>query len=79
MSATIWTLVLVIVAYSVGKGIGKAQGRTLGRRDQLPPIHLMLELEGNVIGGLSIGGVRVAHGPDCHHNDPPVGPPPRRS
>ncbi|QGH75310.1 hypothetical protein I5G61_gp62 [Mycobacterium phage Quesadilla] len=74
------TILGFLAFYAVGKGIGRAQGRAAGRRDQLPPIVLQVALDtGEVIGQIHIAGVRVgtAHRCDEHPaNDQPPGPPP---
>lgn len=66
--STVWMLAGFVAFYAVGKGIGRAQGK-----DSVPPhIVLMLELEGDAIGGIHIGGVRPIH----IDHDRPTGPPP---
>lgn len=65
----IFTLLGYLAFYAVGKGIGRQQGR---EQASAPCLHVMIELEGNVIGGLAISSVRIAD-PIV---EPPSGPPP---
>lgn len=72
--ATIGTVLGYLAFYAVGRGIGRAQGRDQARREATPSLHVMIELEGNVIGGLAIASVRIAD-PIIEPPDRP-GPPP---
>ncbi|AYP70046.1 hypothetical protein I5G62_gp60 [Mycobacterium phage CRB2] len=78
--ATFWIMVGIGLTWSLAKGIGRAQGRELGRRDQLPPIVLQIALDtGEIIGQVQIAGVRIgtAHPVDVHPaTEEPPGPPP---
>lgn len=53
---TAFYLTLVLVAYAIGKGVGRAQARN----DQVPPIRLRLEVLGETTGTIEIHGMRVA-------------------
>lgn len=59
---TLVTIFVMIGVYLLGRAIGRAQGREQAKREAVPPLHLMLELDGEVIGGLSITGVRPGDG-----------------
>ncbi|AYB70602.1 hypothetical protein SEA_SERENDIPITOUS_61 [Mycobacterium phage Serendipitous] len=62
MTSTVVTVLIMIAVYALGKGVGRREGREQARREAVPPLHLMLELDGEVIGGLSITGVRPGDG-----------------
>jgi len=75
--------VAVGIAYLIGRAIGWAAGRARGRTDRPPTICLTLELEGEVLGGLHIAGVRfdphevaAARRAMAEDDDLPPGPPP---
>ncbi|AGT13974.1 hypothetical protein PHELEMICH_60 [Mycobacterium phage Phelemich] len=74
MTATAVTVLVMVAVYALGKAVGRREGREQARREAVPPLHLMLELDGEVIGGLSITNVRPGDG--WHDHDDQPGPPP---
>lgn len=69
--ATIATLAGYVVFYAIGKGIGRAEGR----RGKVPHIVLILELEGDAIGGVHLAGMRPGGIPESRLTGPPPGHP----
>lgn len=52
-------LALAVVAYSIGKGIGRAQGS-----DRASRTVIVVQLDGTTVGHVSISGVTVIPGAD---------------